>query len=105
MAALAPRLFYVEQRRTYPYEGTGVIKGGPTSDPASGVYVNGTASIRKVLLFSHNGDVLVDSTWSAADGSFRFENLNILYAFYVVAVDHNGQYNGAIATHQYPQVE
>lgn len=94
--ALVGRVYSVNET---PLRGTTPISGSPSTVPKSGVYeVDDTQPVvRLVTLFHHPSLRAIDQTVSAADGSFQFKNWGS-GSYFVIAWDHTGQYNAAIAT-------
>ncbi len=56
------------------------------------VTVSGKPASRRILLIERERFKVVDDTWSAADGSYLFDQLNPEQDFLVLALDHKRQY-------------
>lgn len=54
------------------------------------------AVVRRVRLYRKRDGVFVKETWSAADGSYAFNNIDATIQYYVLSFDHTGNYNGVI---------
>lgn len=85
-------------RRNIHFAGAGVIVGtvkekGQPDQPL----------VRQVLLYSENTRLLVAETWSAADGSYRFESIDPNQRYTVVSYDHTRQYRAVIADNLMPE--
>jgi len=59
---------------------------------------------RRVRLFRSRDGYLVREVWSAADGSYRFEDINERYEYDIEAWDHEKNYFSAVANNQIPEV-
>ena len=82
--------------KTIQYKGTGRIKGGPETDPDSGVFVLSTPAIKRVFLFHRRTWTLIIEMYSAADGSFEFSYLTN-DEYFCLSWDETGTYNDVIA--------
>ena len=69
--------------------GTGFIAGT--------VKVEGAPSARRVRLYDWRTAQLIAETWSADDGSYRFERIDAARLYFVIAFDHERLHNAAIA--------
>lgn len=63
---------------------------------AGKVTIEGAPASRKVRLFDARSALVVASTWSAPDGSYRFDWLDPTKEYLVVARDHLRQFNAVI---------
>ena len=82
----------VSTRRNIHFGGNGQITGtvkekGQPDQPL----------IRQVLLLSENTHTLVASTWSQADGTYRFERIDPRQRYTVISTDHQQLYRAVIA--------
>lgn len=59
---------------------------------------------RRVRLFRSRDGLLVRETWSAADGSYRFDGISDRYEYDIEAWDHEKNYFTAVANSQLPEV-
>lgn len=59
---------------------------------------------RRVRLFRSRDGYLVAETWSASDGSYRFEGLNERYEYDIEAWDHEKNFFSVVANNQIPEV-
>ncbi|ULJ69293.1 hypothetical protein MIS45_11235 [Wielerella bovis] len=83
--ALSKTLFkrgFLTQSR---FSGKGFIAG--TKGGVGIVTVNGKPARRKILLLDQATMIWARSTWSAQDGSYRFEHLDETREFLILAVD------------------
>lgn len=84
--------------RDYYLGGTGKIVGT--------VKQKGTSSdapvVRRVRLHQMRSGLLVDETWSDANGNYQFNYLNTADRYYAVAFDHLDNYRGVIADNLSP---
>lgn len=72
----------------HKYGGKGYIAG-----EAEGIVtVNGQPAARRIYLFARPNMVCVADTWSADDGSYRFDRLNESMEFLLVGTDYKKQY-------------
>ena len=53
--------------------------------------------MREVLLYSENTHALVASTWSQADGTYRFERIDPQQRYTVISTDYQQLYRAAVA--------
>lgn len=60
------------------------------------VLIKGLAARRKVCLYRRITNELLTTTWSDHAGNYRFENLDPKAEYYVVALDHERNYNAVI---------
>lgn len=90
-------------RRNIHFGGAGLIIGSVKEKAAQSGTLN-RALVRRVQLFSAQTNLLVAETWSAADGSYRFDHLDPDQRFTVVAHDHERHYRAVIADRLQPQV-
>ena len=60
--------------------------------------------VRQVLLYSENTHTLVASTWSHADGSYRFEQLDRDQRYTVISTDYQHLYRAVIADNLTPEL-
>lgn len=90
-------------RRNIHFGGAGLITGSVKEKAAQASTPN-RALVRRVQLFSAQTNLLVAETWSAADGSYRFDHLDPDQHFTVVAHDHEHHYRAVIADRLQPQV-
>lgn len=90
--ALAPtgtkRLFRVHRMTDYYDGGTGSISGKVTVDD--------NPDSRKVRLYDLRSGRLLRTTWSAADGTYRFTGLDPAREYFVVGHDFTRTYNAVI---------
>lgn len=92
-----------QHSRNIHFGGAGVIAGSVKEKaPQSGN--SNRPLVRRVQLFSTQTNLLVAETWSAPDGSYRFELLDPDQCFTVVAHDHERHYRAVIADQLRPQV-
>ena len=59
---------------------------------------------RRVRLFRSRDGLLVRETWSAADGSYRFDDISDRYEYDIEAWDHEKNYFTTVANNQLPEV-
>ena len=59
---------------------------------------------RRVRLFRSRDGMLARETWSAADGSYRFDEVNERYEYDIEAWDHEKGYFTVVANNQLPEV-
>ena len=59
---------------------------------------------RRVRLFRSRDGYLVRETWSAADGTYRFEGINEHYEYDIEAWDHEKNFFSVVANNQLPEV-
>ena len=59
--------------------------------------------VRQVLLYSENTHTLVASTWSQADGTYRFERIDPQQRYTVVSTDYRQMYRAVIADNLGPE--
>ena len=59
--------------------------------------------VREVLLYSENTHVLVASTWSQADGTYRFERIDPQQRYTVISTDYQQLYRAVIADNLRPE--
>ena len=59
---------------------------------------------RRVRLFRSRDGILARETWSAADGSYRFDEVNERYEYDIEAWDHEKGYFTVVANNQLPEV-
>ena len=59
---------------------------------------------RRVRLFRSRDGYLARETWSAADGSYRFEGINERYQYDIEAWDHEKSFFSVVANNQIPEV-
>ena len=88
--------FATYRRKNNFLAGDGVVSGTVTISGVGGVS-------RKVLLFERKTGKLIDSVWSAADGSYSFEGHDKDSEYLVVAIDHTKAYNAARADAVVPE--
>lgn len=81
-----------------PWNGAGYIAG----ESPGLVTVNGAPSKRHVYVLARGPRIVAGATWSAADGSYRIDNLNPAIQFDVIARDHTGTYNDVIVSRVTP---
>ena len=81
--------------------GLGFIAG---QDPGL-VTVAGSPARRPVYLFEKTGMRLVDTQYSGADGTYRFDGLSTDRRFVVVAFDTEEQFNAVIRDNITPATE
>ncbi|GAB4112221.1 MAG: hypothetical protein Fur0019_18780 [Tibeticola sp.] len=60
--------------------------------------------VREVLLWSEATRTLVASTWSAPDGIYAFDNLDMAQRYTVVSYDHKQMYRAVIADNLRPEM-
>ena len=60
--------------------------------------------VRQVLLYSENTHVLVASTWSQADGTYRFERIDPQQCYTVISTDYRQLYRAVIADNLRPEL-
>lgn len=85
-------------RRNIHFGGSGFIAGtvkekGQPDQPL----------VRQVLLYSENTRTLVASTWSDAEGRYRFAHIDPQQRYTVVSYDHEGLYRAVIADRLSPE--
>lgn len=73
---------------------TGTVKEAGTPD---------APVVRRVRLHRKIDGLLVRETWSAADGSYRFDRI-LIQPYYVVSFDHLGNFNAVIKDSIVPEV-
>lgn len=59
--------------------------------------------VRQVLLYSENTHALVASTWSQADGTYRFERIDPQQRYTVISTDYRQLYRAVIADNLRPE--
>ena len=59
--------------------------------------------VRQVLLYSENTHTLVASTWSRADGTYRFERIDREQRYTVISTDYRQMYRAVIADNLRPE--
>ena len=59
--------------------------------------------VRQVLLYSENTHTLVASTWSQADGTYRFERIDPQQRYTVISTDYRQMYRAVIADNLRPE--
>ncbi len=59
--------------------------------------------VREVLLYSENTHALVASTWSQADGTYRFERIDPQQRYTVISTDYQQLYRAVIADNLKPE--
>lgn len=59
--------------------------------------------VREVLLYSENTHALVASTWSQADGTYRFERIDPQQRYTVISTDYQQLYRAVIADNLRPE--
>ena len=59
--------------------------------------------VREVLLYSENTHALVASTWSQADGTYRFERIDPQQRYTVISTDYQELYRAVIADNLRPE--
>lgn len=89
--------------RNIHFGGAGVIAGTVKEKAAQSGSPNRPLA-RRVQLFSAQTNLLVAETWSGADGSYRFDHLDVDRRYTVVALDHLHHYRAVIADHLKPEV-
>lgn len=75
-------------RKLFTADMTGII--------ADKVLIKGVPSKRKVCLYHRSTNELISTTWSDEAGNYRFDNLRPNTEYYVIALDHERQYNAVI---------
>ena len=60
--------------------------------------------VRQVLLYSENTHALVASTWSQADGTYRFERIDPQQRYTVISTDYRQMYRAVIADNLRPEL-
>lgn len=60
------------------------------------VTIDGTPGSRKVRLLDARSGVLVREQWSAADGSYAFNNIRLELDYVVLSHDHTGVFNAVV---------
>lgn len=60
--------------------------------------------VRQVLLYSENTHTLVASTWSEADGTYRFDRLDREQRYTVISTDYRQLYRAVIADNLKPEL-
>lgn len=88
----------VSGRRNIHFGGNGQITGtvkekGQPDQPL----------VRQVLLYSENTHTLVASTWSEADGTYRFERIDREQRYTVISTDYQQMYRAVIADNLQPE--
>lgn len=58
--------------------------------------------VRQVLLYSENTHTLVASTWSEADGTYRFERIDPQQRYTVISTDYREMFRAVIADNLMP---
>ena len=71
-----------------------------------GQLFNGLVHIgqRRVRLFRSCDGLLARESWSAADGTFRFDGINERYEYDIEAWDHEKNFFSTVANNQLPEV-
>lgn len=82
------RLFRVHRVTDYFNGGTGTISGKVT--------VNDNPDSRKVRLFDLRSGQLLRTTWSAADGTYKFTGIDPGLVYFVVGHDYTKTYNAVV---------
>jgi len=59
--------------------------------------------VRQVLLYNENTHTLVASTWSQADGTYRFERIDPQQRYTVISTDYRQMYRAVIADNLRPE--
>lgn len=59
--------------------------------------------VREVLLYSENTHALVASTWSQADGTYRFERIDPQQRYTVISTDYQQLYRAVVADNLRPE--
>ncbi|MBL0143862.1 MAG: hypothetical protein IPP91_17600 [Betaproteobacteria bacterium] len=60
--------------------------------------------VRRVWLHVLASGIPICETWSAPDGAYAFDRLDVTQRYFVVAFDHNGNYRAVIADNLTPVV-
>lgn len=98
-----------------PFYGVSPIRLGVTSTSRRQQFwgagrIHGTVRIedqpasRKVRLLDGRTGLLLGETWSGSDGAYQFDMLDPQRDYWVVAHDHQGQFNAVIADAIRPEV-
>lgn len=86
------------------YFGGGATISGTVKEKAAQAGAPNRPLVRRVQLFSSKTNVLVAQTWSAEDGTYRFDHLDAGQTYTVIATDHLRNYRAVIADNLTPEV-
>jgi len=60
--------------------------------------------VRRVLLYSETTRLLVAEVWSSPNGDYRFETLDPVQRYFVIAFDHTQLYSAVVADNLVPEL-